>query len=280
MSTILITGAAGSLGSILTDIYAEQGHTVRAYDINEAGLADLKQKYGTNIRAIYGDVTDRDRLEFALRGVDIVIHTAAMKNIIISESNVEQTIKTNINGTLNVAMSAMAQGVKKAIFISSDKSVESVLVYGDSKALGEKIWKWSHSISRQSIFSIIRPGNFWESRGNVFETWDRQVKDGNQITLTDPQMERYFIPTVDVARFVLQVEDMMQGGEIYIPHMKLYNMHELAEEYAKKHGCGIKITGAREGEKLIEKLWSQHESSKVQNKNNYLQDKSNYWIIK
>lgn len=270
---ILITGGAGSLGYILTRLYVEHGHTVRVYDINEAGLADLKQKHGNNIRAIYGDITDRNRLEFAMRGVDTVIHTAAIKNIIISESNVEQTIKTNINGTLNVAMSAITLGIKKSIFISSDKSVESVLIYGDTKSIGEKIWRWAYSISTDTIFSTIRSGNFWESCGNVFETWDRQTKDSTKITLTDPLMERYFIHTVDIAKFVLCVENIMQGGEIYIPKMELHNMRDLAKKHAEKHGCEIEIIGAREGEKPIEKLWSQHETSKVI-------DKGNFYIIK
>lgn len=270
---ILITGGAGSLGSILTKLFAEQGHTVRIYDINEAGLADLKQIYGNNIRAIYGDITDINRLEFAMRNVDTVIHTAAIKNITISESNVEQTIKTNINGTLNVAMSSIKMGVKKSIFISSDKSVESVLVYGDTKAIGEKIWRWAYSISTGTIFSTIRPGNFFESRGNVFETWDRQSKNDSEITLTDPLMERYFIQTNHAAEFVLHIADIMSGGEIYIPKMKLHNMRDLSDEYARKHGCEIKIIGARCCEKRIEKLWSQHESNK-------LIDKGNFYMIK
>lgn len=270
---VLITGGAGSLGSILTKMYVEQGHTVRAYDINEAGLADLKQTYGNSIRAIYGDIADINRLEFAMHGIDTIIHTAAIKNIIISESNVEQTIKTNINGTLNVAMVAMKLGIKKSIFISSDKSVESVLIYGDTKAIGEKIWRWAQSISPDTLFSTIRPGNFFESRGNVFETWDKQSEHDSEITLTDPLMERYFIQTIDAAKFVLHIESIMNGGEIYVPKMKLHNMRDLSDEYARKHGCEIKIIGARCGEKQIEKLWSQHESSK-------LIDKGNFYMIK
>ena len=268
---VLITGGAGSLGSILTDLYIQNGHTVRVYDINESGLANLQQKHGNNIRAIYGDITDRDRLEFAMRDVDIVIHTAAIKNIIISESNVEQTIKTNINGTINVAMSSIKMGVNKAIFISSDKAVESILVYGDTKSIGEKIWKWAHSIGGHTIFSTIRSGNFWKSSGNVFETWD--IRTGDEITLTNPLMERYFIHTADVAKFIMDTEYIMKGDEIYIPKMKLYSMRNLADDYAKRYGCKIKITGTRKGEKLIEKLWSQNESGKVI-------DNGSFYVIK
>lgn len=272
MNTILITGSAGSLGTVLTRLYVEQGNTVRAYDINEAGLADLKEKHDS-IRVIYGDITDRERLEFAMRGVDTVIHTAAMKNISITEKNPEQTIKTNVQGTLNVAMAAIAQGVKKAIFISSDKAVDSVLIYGDSKSLGEKLWKWAHQIGGGTKFSTIRSGNFWESRGNVFETWARQEARKENITLTHADMQRYFIKTDEIAEFVLGVEQVMSGGEIFIPPMKIYYMYGLAKQYAERAGTEIEITGIREGEKLKEELWTKRESHQAEYK-------EEYWVIR
>jgi len=272
VSTILITGAAGSLGSILTQLYVERGDTVRAYDINEAGLANLKEKHDS-IRVIYGDITDRERLGFAMRGVDTVIHTAAMKNISITEKNPEQTIKTNVQGTLNVAMAAIAQGVEKAIFISSDKAVDSVLIYGDSKSLGEKLWKWAHTIGGETIFSTIRSGNFWESSGNVFETWARQEARKENITLTHADMQRYFIKTDKIAEFVLDVEQVMSGGEIFIPNMKLYHMYGLAKQYAERAGTEIEITGIREGEKLKEELWTKRESHRSEYK-------EMYWVIR
>lgn len=266
MGTVLITGAGGSLGSVLTKLYTDRGDTVRAYDINEAGLADL-QKY-ERARAIYGDITDKDKLEFALRGVDTVVHAAALKNIQITESNPEQVIRVNIQGTVNVAMAAVEQGVKKVIFISSDKAVDSVLIYGDTKAIGEKIWKWTNQHSKNTALSIIRPGNFWESRGNVFEIWEKQKKEGEMITLTDPMMERYFIDIYKAAEFVLMVEQVMKGGEIFIPKMKIYKMLELAEKCAG--GKGVKLIGSRNGEKLLEKLWSQEEAVKVKNEEGYI----------
>lgn len=269
MSIVLITGAAGSLGRYLVEIYLKNGYTVRAYDNNEAALAQLKTNF-PDIRAIYGSITDFNRLEQAMVGVDIIISVAAMKNLVITEDNPKETIGTNINGTYNVAVAAVTQKVKKAIFISSDKAVESISLYGHSKLVGESLWIWSNKHSKDTIFSIIRSGNFKESQGNVFEIWDRQIKNGPIITLTDPQMERYFIPTIDVARFVLQVEDIMQGGEIYIPKMELYNMHDLAKEYAKRYGCGIKIIGTREGEKLLEKLYTQEESTRIEEHKDYL----------
>jgi len=273
MSTILITGGAGSLGSILTSLYAERGDTVRAYDINEAGLADLKEKYeDIQVRTIYGDITDRERLRFAMRGVDTVIHTAAMKNISITESNPEQVIRTNVHGTLNVITAAIDNGVKKAIFISSDKAVNSVLIYGDTKALGEKLWRWAHMVGGDTKFATIRSGNFWKSRGNVFEIWEKAVENKENIQLTHKNMQRYFIRTDEMAKFVLDVEQVMTGGEIFIPDMKRYCMYGLAKTYAERAGTEIEITGIREGEKLNESLWSDQESHRVERKNDY-------WVI-
>ena len=268
---ILITGASGSLGSILTKMHVERGDIVRAYDINEAGLADLKEKHD-NIRVIYGDITDRERLEFAMRDVDVVIHAAAMKNIMVTEKNPEQTIKTNVQGTLNVAMAAINHNVKKAIFISSDKAVDSVLIYGDSKSLGEKLWKWAHTIGGDTKFSTIRSGNFWESSGNVFETWARQEANRENITLTDNYMKRYFIKTKEVAELVLKIEQVMSGGEIFIPNMKLYHMQSLAKEYARRAGTEIEIIGIREGEKLKEELYTSIERTLAK-------DAGDYWVI-
>ena len=272
MSTILITGAAGSLGRIITKLCVQRGDTVRAYDINEAGLADLKEK-NENIRVIYGDITDNGRLEFAMRGVDTVIHTAAMKNIAITEKNPEQTIKTNVQGTLNVAMAAINHNVKKAIFISSDKAVDSVLISVDTKALGEKIWKWAHTIGGGTKFSTIRSGNFWESSGNVFETWARQEANRENITLTDKYMKRYFIKTKEVAELVLDIEQAMSGGEIFIPSMMLYHMQRLAKEYALRAGTEVEIIGIREGEKLKEELYTSTERTLVK-------DAGDYWVIR
>lgn len=270
MKTVFITGAAGSLGRILTRQYVDKRCVVRAFDIDEGGLANLKEQYGDWVRPIYGSIVDMERLSSALSGSHIVVHTAAIKNILISEDNPWETIRTNVKGTYNVAQACATHGVRKAIFISSDKAVESTLLYGDSKAISEKLWIWSNRHSEHTRFSIIRSGNFTESNGNVLETWARQVKQGPVITLTDPQMERYFIPTEDMGYFVQMVEDIMLGGEIFIPTMVLHKLHDMAKDYARKQDCKIEITGVRAGEKLIEKLYSQDESTRIEFNKNYM----------
>jgi len=270
MKTVFITGAAGSLGRLLVHVYITKGYMVRAFDIDEGGLADLKEDNGDRIRTIYGNIADYARVDTALRGSDVVIHTAAMKNIEITEDNPWETIKTNVKGTYNIAQASAAHRVKKAIFISSDKAVESTLLYGDSKAIGEKLWLWANRHNKDTIFSIIRPGNFWKSKGNVFERWDKQKKEGTgAITVTSLDMERYFIQTPKVAEFVSEVEAMMVGGETFIPKTELYRIYDLAlGEVSDPHL--ISITEPRPGEKMLEKLYTQEESTRLEQNKDYM----------
>lgn len=269
MNTVFITGAAGSLSRLLVHVYITKGYMVRAFDIDEGGLADLKEQYGDKVRTIYGDITNYDRVHFALGGSNVLVHTAALKNIEITEDNPWETIRTNVKGTYNVAMAASAHSIEQAIFISSDKAVESTLLYGDSKAIGEKLWRWSNRHSKDTNFSIIRPGNFWKSKGNVFERWEKQKKEGiGNITVTSLDMERYFIQTDKVAEFVSKVEDIMVGGETFIPQMELYRIYDLA--LGEVDAAKIKITEPRPGEKLFEKLYTQEESTRIEENKDYM----------
>jgi len=255
MTTYLITGGAGSLGrELVREIHARDPRDiVRVIDINEAGLAMLKHP----TRRIYGDICNQDRIDFAMRHVDICIHAAAMKNLEIAEYNIDAVLRTNVQGTLSVARAAMKRQVSHAIFISSDKAVHPTTAYGASKAMGEKTWFWAHRIQNRSTFSILRSGNFMESRGNVFEVWDEQVRNGQPITITDPEMERYFVKTADVAKLILDMPRWVQGGEIVIPVMQSRKIIDLAEEMHPGHER--RIIGARPGEKITEELTDSHE---------------------
>ena len=269
MKTIFITGAAGSLGRLLVYVYISKGYMVRAFDIDEGGLADLKEQYGDKVRTIYGDITNYDRVHFALGGSNVLVHTAALKNIEITEDNPWETIRTNVKGTYNVAMAASAHHIEKAIFISSDKAIESTLLYGDAKAIGEKLWRWANRHSKDTMFSIIRPGNFWVSKGNVFERWDKQKKEGTgHITVTGLDMERYFIQTERVAEFVSEIENIMVGGETFIPKMELYRIYDLA--LGEVDAAQITITKPRPGEKILEKLYTQEESTRIETNKDYM----------
>jgi len=270
MTTYLITGGAGSLGKeIVREIDArvgkirEAGDTdlpkrwtqdaVRVIDINEADLAMLK--FPT--RRIYGDICDLDRIDFAMRGVDVCIHAAALKNLEIAEYNIDALLRTNIQGTLAVARAAMKRRVKHAILVSSDKAVLPTTAYGASKAMGEKIWLWANRIQRYTTFIILRSGNFYESRGNVLEIWKKQAEKGEPLTITSPEMKRYFIRTDKVARIILDLPGNVSGGEIVIPWMEEHNI-ELLARYLYPNAKTTRIP-IRPGEKMVEEIVNPHE---------------------
>ena len=206
-----------------------------------------------------GDINDRERLDFALGGCDVCIHTAAYKNLDLSEYNIESTFETNIFGTMNVVKACMAAGVKKAVLVSSDKAVNPTSAYGISKLAQERIWLWASRVFKGCDFITGRFGNFIGSSGSCFEVWDRQKEAGEKITVTSMGAERYFIEIADVARFIVKIMDIGVNGRIYIPKMKKHEICELAQEYT---GCEFEdmvITGLRDGEKECESLYSHYE---------------------
>jgi FlaA1/EpsC-like NDP-sugar epimerase len=245
MKTILVTGGAGSLGKEIVDILINQGHKVRAFDNNEAGLASLSY---SNMRftRVYGDIRDYARVHYAMRDCDTVIHCAAMKNLDITEGDVPELNRTNITGSENVAKAATECGVECCILISTDKAVYPSSAYGASKLSAEWIWKWAHKIQDKTRFVIFRSGNFTQSAGNVLEVWDRQSKAGESLTITDPDMQRYFIDTRKAAEIVAGIPEWARGGDIVIPRMHLHKILDLMfEEYPN---CSYKTTGIRSGE--------------------------------
>jgi len=266
MKTILVTGAAGSLGRQLTKVLSEE-YNVRAMDNHESGLAALK---GDNVRLLLGDVRDKERVDFAVRGVDVVIHTAAIKNLEISEYNIEDTIKTNIMGTMNVAKACMEQGVSKNVLISSDKSVEPVSAYGVSKNAQERIWLWAAKVFDGCDFMTCRFGNFILSSGSCYYVWDRQRELGEKITVTHLDATRYFIEIKDVAGFIIRILEIGENGRIYIPKgMQEKNIYKLAIEHTGCEPKEISITGLREGEKVRELLYSEHEQKRLIGRGDY-----------
>lgn len=261
----LITGAGGSLGNELTrQIVDKKGYTVRAFDTHEASLAALNHK---NVRLLLGNVCDRDRLEFALKGVTWCIHTASYKNLNITEYSLEQTIETNIVGTLETAKACINSGVKAAILISSDKAVEPTSAYGVTKLMQECIWLWASRIQRDTRFIIVRMGNFIASSGSVFEVWEQQKELGEKLTITDPRCSRYFISIEDAASFTLKMLHDGETGKIYVPKMDETNIMELAGVSEAE----IDVIGLRVGEKLREILFGRNEEDQITDRGDFFE---------
>lgn len=269
--TILITGGAGSIGSAITKRLLEYPvRTVRVLDNDEYGLFRLKRSTNDDrLRLLLGSVLDKERIERAGNNVDIIIHAAAVKNIEISEFNPIETIDVNINGTVNMIKMAMRNKPKKFVNISTDKAADASTLYGTTKQLGERLISWAGKHIEITKFASVRFGNVIESRGNVFEIWNEELKNNKPLSVTDPSMMRYFFHINEAVDFVLQCISLTNEGEIFVPKMKSYNIRDLAAKISKKH----KIIGLRQGEKLDEILISDVERSSAE-------EKKDMWIIR
>ena len=268
---ILITGGAGSIGSALTaELLNYPVRSIRVFDNDEHSLFQLKQSLNNSkIDLLLGDILDKDRVDYAMKDVDIVIHTAALKNIEITEYNPLQTIDTNVNGTVNLLKMAIKHNPKKFINISTDKVVESSTLYATTKQIGERLTSWAGKHMKNTKFATIRFGNVIETRGNVFEVWKKQSENNQPLSITDPKMKRYFFHMDEATNFIIQCIVQMKTGEIMIPKMKLYKIKDLATKISKKQ----KIIGFRQGEKLQEVLITDEEKKNAQNR-------GNMWVIK
>ena len=254
--TTLVTGGAGSLGKIVCEKLIAKGQKVRAMDINESALASMNydEKLFT---PLYGDIRDFTRVNFAAIGCDYIIHTAAMKNLVVTERNIPEINKTNIIGTENVMEAAIQQGCKAAVMMGTDKSVDSCSAYGVSKSAAEWVWHHGGNISDKTRFFVVRSGNFLKSAGNVFELWDDLYAWGKPLPLTDARMMRYFIKTEDVADILIESLQFGLTGDIIIPEMKEENMYELLMSLYPD--ATINIVGMRAGERLSHNLVAEDE---------------------
>ena len=269
-STILITGGAGSIGTELTkELLKYSVKAIRILDIDEHALFKLKRQINdSRLRLLLGSVLDEERLGMAGKNVDIIFHAAAIKNIEISEYNPIETIYTNIIGTVNMVKMTMMNKPKKFVNISTDKAVESTTLYGTTKNLGEKLISWSGLYIGNTKFGSIRFGNVIESRGNVFEVWNEEKKNNEPLSITHPEMQRYFLTVSEVIEFILDCLQYIDKGETFIPKMKLHKITDLAKKISTKY----RIIGIREGEKLNEILMTNKEKKLAI-------EKKNMWII-
>ena len=255
--TILVTGGAGSIGShLVKEILNYSVKSVRVLDIDEHALFRLNRDVNNSrLRPLLGSILDKDRVEMAGNGVDIIFHLAAIKNIEISEFNPIETIDANVVGTVNMIKMTMKNKPKKFLNISTDKSVASSTLYGATKLLGEKLTSWAGIHLVPTKFATVRFGNVKESRGNVFEIWNDEVKKNKPLSITHPSMERYFFHVNEAVDFILSCLPLINKGEIFVPKMKMYKISKLANKITKNH----KVVGLRKGEKLKEILLTDEE---------------------
>ena len=262
--SILITGGTGSFGKqfVKTLLSQHEPRKIIVYSRDELKQYEMSQQFNSPVmRYFIGDVRDSDRLKLAFRGVDYVVHAAALKQIPAAEYNPMECIKTNINGANNVIDVALEQGIEKVVALSTDKAVNPINLYGATKLAADKLFVAANNIAgdMKTRFSVVRYGNVVGSRGSVVPFFQKLVQEkAAEIPITDPRMTRFWITLQQAVDLVLNSFARMKGGEIFVPKIPSMTMTDLAEALAP--GIPTKIIGIRPGEKLHEAMFSKESS--------------------
>jgi UDP-N-acetylglucosamine 4,6-dehydratase len=256
---VLITGGTGSFGRAFVQMVCEeyQPRKLIIFSRDELKQYEMAQQFPPErypfLRYFIGDVRDAARLEMAMRGVDYVIHAAALKHVPIAEYNPFECIKTNVMGAENVVNAAISAGVKRVVALSTDKAANPINLYGASKLASDKIFVAAHAMAGDAgtSFSVVRYGNVMGSRGSVAPFFRKLVAEGaSELPITDARMTRFWITLEQGVNFVLSSLEMMAGAEIFVPKIPSMHTTELASAIAP--GLPHKLVGIRPGEKLHE----------------------------
>lgn len=262
---ILITGGTGTFGKamvarLLRDYKPKK---VIVFSRDEQKHYQMQQEFSDpRLRFFVGDIRDRQRLMRAFESVDIVLHAAAMKHVPLAEYNPLEAIRTNIDGAVNLIDAALERDVKQVVALSTDKAVAPVNLYGATKLCMEKLLIAANSYrgKHPTTFSVVRYGNVVGSKGSVVPLWVEQAKRG-EVTLTDPNMTRFWITLPQAVDLVLLALQAGAGGEVFIPKIPAADLATLATAMAKN--AHHKVLGTRPGEKMHEALIHADESPQV-----------------
>ncbi|WP_304544091.1 SDR family NAD(P)-dependent oxidoreductase [Sulfurimonas microaerophilic] len=272
---VLITGAAGTIGKgLIKQLLELDVKEIKAIDNNEASLFFLNEEYRKESRynGFFCDIRDLDRLKYLCKDVDIILHTAAMKHVIISEVSPLDAVKTNADGTSNVIQAALeSEKVSRVIYTSSDKAVNPTNVMGTTKLLGERMITSALNIksSRDIIFTSTRFGNVIGSKGSVAPIFYKQIQAGKNITITDERMTRFIMTIEEACSLVLEASLLAKGGEVFVTKMPVMRIVDLAQAMIelvapmfgrKAEDIEIEYIGSKPGEKLYEELMTDEET--------------------
>lgn len=270
--TILVIGGTGSFGSNFLPLLLEKKpKAIRIYSRDEHKQTILLNTYGgvgkgNNLSGFIGDIRDKDRLERACEGVDIIIHAAALKQVQSCEYNPLETIKTNVMGSMNIIDAALDNNVEKVLAISTDKAVSPLNLYGASKMCMERLIQTANAYRgtrKQTKFCCTRYGNVADSRGTIVPIWREMMRKKESLPITNVNATRFWIPMKDANKFVMdciELMDYMDGGEIFVPKMASVNIMDVFQ--ALTDGLHqFTIIGDRVGDKLHETLISKEEAT-------------------
>lgn len=268
--TVLVTGGTGSFGNKFAEvILKEKGiKALRILSRDELKQLEMHQKFNDErLRFFIGDVRDKERLSRAMNGVDIVIHAAALKQVPAAEYNPIEAVKTNILGGANVIDAAIDNHVPKVMFISTDKAVQPINLYGGTKLVAEKLFVQANSYAGgRTKFSCVRYGNVVGSRGSVIPLFLKQKNNG-AVTITDDRMTRFWITLDQGIRLVINSIERMIGGEVFIPKIPSMRLTDIVLSIAPN--ARIDVIGIRPGEKLHETLITAEEAGRTKEFDTY-----------
>jgi len=267
---ILLTGGTGSWGTeLVTQLLNENNpKEIRIYSRGEEKQCVMRRKFNGNskLKFIIGDVRNIDRLDSALKEVDIVFHLAALKHIPVCEENPSEAVLTNIIGTQNIVQSSIKNNVKIMVNVSTDKAVDPLNLYGATKACGEKLTIAANNEFGKTKFVCVRGGNVLGTNGSVVPLFREQIITNNEITLTDERMTRFFITLKEAIKLLIKVAENSIGGEIFVLKMPSVKIAEIAEVMIDSLGnehTNLKKIGIRPGEKIHEVLVSRYEIDRL-----------------
>jgi UDP-N-acetylglucosamine 4,6-dehydratase len=264
--SILITGGTGSLGKALTKTILEKWPAVKKVIIfsrDEQKQFQMAQEYPVSqypqIRFLIGDIRDFDRVKRAFKGVDFIIHAAAMKHVPIAEYNPMECVKTNIMGAENVINAALETDVQHVVALSTDKAAAPINLYGATKLASDKLFVAANNIRGWNPikFSVVRYGNVMGSNGSVIPFFMEKKKTG-VLPITEPDMTRFNITLQDGVDMVLHALETAWGGEIFVPKIPSYKILDVAQAIGPN--CEHKVVGIRPGEKIHEEMITSSDS--------------------
>lgn len=275
--SVLITGACGTVGrELLRQVVKHAPSQIVGLDNNESELFFLMEEYAqhSNVKLYLGDVRDKDKLIQTMRGIDVVLHSAALKHVILCEESPRDAIQSNILGVQNIIDAAMINGVERVLFTSSDKAVNPTNVMGTSKLMGERLMTAANATRRDDfpIFASTRFGNVLGSRGSVIPLFMRQIKSGGPVTLTDERMSRFIMTLEEAVRLVMESTFLARGGEVFVTKMPVLRIPDLAqvmiEELSDRDDSNspkikLQLIGSKPGEKLYEELMNDEETRRT-----------------
>ena len=262
--SILVTGGTGSFGRqfVRTVLARYKPRRLIVFSRDELKQHEMQQELNAPcMRYFLGDVRDRERLSQALRGVHLVIHAAALKQVPAAEYNPMESVKTNVHGAQNVVSAAIDNEVERVIALSTDKAANPINLYGATKLVSDKLFVAGNNLAggHKTRFAVVRYGNVVASRGSVVPLFRGLIAKGSrELPVTDPRMTRFWITLEQGVQFVLRSLERMQGGEIFVPKIPSARIVDLAKAMAP--GAALKVIGIRPGEKLHEVMCPKDDS--------------------